>query len=127
MAFILPPTRHSPGHSFTTIYSVEDWMREGKARVALTTFLVVIDPSPPTPRIRHHLQTPEDRATRIWRLEMRQLCARPYRPSFPDRRAEDRQEGAQGDPGQEEQEVKALACFCFLFGCSRSVYDADDS
>jgi hypothetical protein len=48
---------------------------------------------------------------------MQQLRARSYRPSFPDRGAEDRQEGAQGDPGEEDwQEVKACFFFPFFFG-----------
>ena len=43
------------------------------------------------------------------RLEMRQLRQGPRRPRFPDRGAEDCQEGAQGEPAEEAISVSFVA------------------
>jgi hypothetical protein len=75
-------------------------------------------PSPPTPRIRHNLQVEEERLQSIRRIEVQQLRAGQDRASFPDRGAEDREEGAEGD-GDEDcgQEMSVMGAW-ILRQCS---------
>ena len=77
-------------------------------------------PSPPTPRIRHNLQVEEERLQSIWRIEVQQLCAGQDRASFPDRGAEDREEGAEGDGdqdcGQEMSVMSGMGFAAMLMG-----------
>ena len=60
-----------------------------------------LDPSPPPPRIRHHLSSQENSPARIRWIEMFELCEGQDYEGVLDRGAEDREEGAQGEPGEE--------------------------
>ena len=76
----------------------------------LLTRRLVLDPRSPPPRIRQNLQAQENRTARIWRIEVFELCEGSGREGIFDRGAEDREEGAEGEPGEEA-----------LRGCIRSI------
>ncbi|KAL9008555.1 MAG: hypothetical protein Q9173_006332, partial [Seirophora scorigena] len=62
---------------------------------------LVLDSGPPTARIRHHLETEENRSASLRRIKVFKLCERQSRAGVPDRRTEDCEEGAQGKPAEE--------------------------
>ena len=61
----------------------------------------LIGSRPATSRICHHLTTQKDCTTRIWWIKVFKLRQGQSCTSILDRRAEDREEGAQGDPAEE--------------------------
>ncbi len=76
--------------------------RESKERHVILTVIRATGSGSPTQRICHHVETQEDRSACLWRLPMQQLRPGPDCASVLDRGAEDRQEGAEGDSGEED-------------------------
>ncbi len=83
-------------------------------RERLLTRFVRLDPSPSTKTIRNHIQDPEVSIPSIRWLKMRQLRARPNRPSLSHRGAEDRQEGVEGDAGEEDWQEMSPFVFALI-------------
>ena len=104
-------------HNFSTS---DIAMNNRKAKTA--TDLLPIGPRSSPPRVLPDLSPQEDRHPCLWWFPLRWLRQGPHRPCFPDRGAEDRQEGSQGVSGEGRWQALNGCIICSVFFFSGSEY-----